>query len=172
MKTVVLDPVPVEVARLIERRGRLGQDRFDEIWEGTHHMAPVPRGRHGYLDDQPATLLRPYAEAAGLVGTGPVNIGERDDYRVPDRAYHRRFDPEAVYYSTAAVVVEILSPDDETYNKLPFYAAHHVEEVLVVEPVRRRVRVLCLAGDGYQDSGRSSVLSAGVEELQARLHWL
>ncbi|MGH9055276.1 MAG: Uma2 family endonuclease [Acidimicrobiales bacterium] len=171
MKTVVLDPVPVEVERLIARRQRLGQDRFDEVWEGTYHMAPAPRGRHGYLDGELAAMLRPRAEAAGLVETGQVNIGQPDDYRVPDRAYHRDFDPEAVYYPTAAVVVEIVSPGDETYQKLPFYAAHRVDEVLVVDPVGRSVRVLALAGEAYEDADRSSALGAGVEELQAGVRW-
>lgn len=50
VKTVVLDPLPVEVEQLIERRKRLGLDLYDEIWEGTYHMAPAPRYRHGDLD--------------------------------------------------------------------------------------------------------------------------
>ena len=51
-----------------------------------------------------------------------------------------------VYFPTAALVVEIVSPGDETYEKVPFYAAHGVEEVLVVEPESDNVRALGVAG--------------------------
>ncbi|MHB8293109.1 MAG: PDDEXK family nuclease [Acidimicrobiales bacterium] len=71
-----------------------------------------------------AVILDPPASAAGLVETGPFNLGEPDDFRAPDRSVHRDFDPDAVYFPTAAVVVEIVSPGDETYYKLPIYTAH------------------------------------------------
>jgi hypothetical protein len=34
MPTLVLDPPPQEFTKLIERRRTLGQDRFDEVWDG------------------------------------------------------------------------------------------------------------------------------------------
>jgi hypothetical protein len=43
--TLVLDPQPVEVAAIIERRSPLGQDLFDEVWEGGLRMNPAPRSR-------------------------------------------------------------------------------------------------------------------------------
>jgi Uma2 family endonuclease len=171
MRTLVLDPVPAEVQQLIERRRRLGQDLYDEIWEGTYHMAPAPRGRHGYLDIQLAVELRRYAEAAGLVGTGPVNIGEANDFRVPDQAHHRQFDPEVIYFPTAALVAEIVSPDDETYDKLPFYAAHKVDEVMIVDPAERSLRVLARKDQSYAETDRSKVLDLDVEQLRAAIRW-
>jgi hypothetical protein len=63
--------------------------------------------------------------------------------------------PETVYLPTAAVVVEIVSPDDETYDKLPFYAAHGVNEVLVSDPDERSLRIMALAGDHYEDAEQS-----------------
>jgi len=47
----------VEVASLIERRRKLGQDLFDEVWEGVLHINPVPSGRHGKIDRRPAAVL-------------------------------------------------------------------------------------------------------------------
>jgi Uma2 family endonuclease len=35
---------------------------------------------------------------------------------------------------TAALVVEIVSPGDESYKKLDFYAAQAVDEVVIVDP--------------------------------------
>lgn len=72
---MVLDPPPVEVEQLIERRQRLGQDRYHEMWEGVYHMAPMARFGHGYLDQQLAELLGPLAREAGLVMTSPFNLG-------------------------------------------------------------------------------------------------
>ena len=109
----MLGPRPVELQSLIERRHALGIDLFDEVWEGSYHVAPAPSAAHGYLDDVLAVLLHPYAQAAGLTGTGPFNLGRLEDYRVPDRGYHRGR-PRGTCVATAAIIVEIVSPDDET----------------------------------------------------------
>ena len=105
MKTVVLGPRPGEIEALIERRKRLGVDTFDEMWEGSYHIAPAAHPTHGYVDNELAVILAPFARAAGLVGTGPFNLGSADDYRVSDRGYHRSL-PTTVWVPTAAVVVE------------------------------------------------------------------
>jgi Uma2 family endonuclease len=118
-----------------------------------------------------ARLIGPYADKAGLVGTGPFNLGQPDDYRVPDQGYHHGFDPGLVYFPTAAVVVEIVSPDDETFEKLPFYAAHGVEEVIVVEPEERKVKVLGLVDGNYEERDASAVLGFSGAEVARALHW-
>ena len=175
MKTVILDPSPVEVEQLVERRRRLGLDHFDEVWEGVYHVVPAPKGQHGFVDDQLAYVLRPYADRAGLVGTGQFNLGEVDDFRVPDRACHRRFDGQQIWFPTAALVVEILSPGDETWEKLPFYAAHGVEELLVADPAGRSIRLFRLAGEGggvgYEETGRSELLGVEASELESAVRW-
>lgn len=169
---MILDPLPPGLEQLIERRKRLGQDGYDEVWEGVYHMAPMARWRHGYLQTQLTLMLESYAEAAGLVGTGPFNLGPSgENFRVPDLGYHRAADPEAVYLDTAAVVVEVVSPGDETYDKLPFYAAQAVEEVLVVDPEWRRLRILVLRQGRYEEADRSSVFGVERESLQAQVHW-
>ncbi len=133
MKTVVLGPRPVEVQNLIERRHALGIDLFDEVWDGSYHVAPAANAAHGYIDDVLAVLLHPYAHAAGLVGTGAFNLGRTDDYRVPDRGYHRGR-PKGTWVPTAEITVEIVSPDDETYEKFAFYGDHEVAEIIVANP--------------------------------------
>lgn len=168
----MLDPPPVEVTQLIERRKRLGLDLYDEIWEGVYHMAPAPRDRHGDLDQQLAEILGPLGRRAGLLARGPFNLGGPDDFRVPDRGLHRTVPgPDAVYLATAAMVVEIVSPGDETYDKLPFYAAHRVEEVLVVDPSERVVRLMALAGDRYEEATRSAVLNVDVGQIRDAVRW-
>ena len=176
MKTVILDPPPVEVEQLVERRRRLGLDHFDEVWEGVYHMVPAPRFDHGFVDDQLARAIGPYADRAGLAGCGQFNLGEVDDFRVPNRGYHRELDAQAVWLTTAVLVVEILSPGDETWEKLPFYAAHGVEELFVVDPAGRRLRFFRLVRDaggraGYEETGRSELLGVEASELESAVRW-
>jgi Uma2 family endonuclease len=52
--------------------------------------------------------------------------------------------PHAVWVPTAAVVIEIESPDDETRDKLDFYADHGVDELLIVSAEAQSVSWLVL----------------------------
>jgi len=171
MKTVVLGPRPAELQDLIQRRQALGIDLFDEMWEGSYHVAPAPSAAHAYLDDVLAVLLHPFAEAAGLTGTGPFNLGGPDDYRVPDRTYHHGR-PRGTWIPTAAVVVEIISPDDETYEKFGFYSTHEVEEIVVADPSARSLVVWRRApGAGYEQVPASAVLHVSAVELAPSVDW-
>jgi Uma2 family endonuclease len=171
MPTVVNDPQPVELERLIERRRRLAQDLFDEVWNGILHMNPAPGGRHAAIDQQLAELLGPLARQAGLTPTGAINVGvDQDDFRVPDRALHREA-PDRVWHPTAALVVEIVSPGDESWNKLDFYAERDVDEVLIVDPQERRVHWMGLAGEQYEPLQKSGLIELGPDELTALIDW-
>lgn len=170
MKTVVLGPRPEALESYIQRRRALGLDTFDEIWEGSYHMAPAAHPSHGYVDHALAVLLDPFATVAGLVATGPFNLGSIDDYRVPDHGYHRRL-PHDVWVPTVALVVEVVSPDDETFAKFDFYAAHGVEEIIVADPASRTVR--CFRSDGarYVETSASDLLKLGTDEMTAGIRW-
>lgn len=170
MRTVVTGPTDGELAALIERRRSTGTDLFDEVWEGDYHMAPAPHPAHGQLDQQLAELLGPPARAQGLVGTGRFNLGTPDDYRVPDRGIHREV-PSETFVSTVALVIEIVSPDDESWAKLAFFAAQGVDEVLIVDPGIRSVSWLARIDDGYEPVIRSEMLALDVDELRDALDW-
>ena len=170
MKTVVLGARPPALEALIQRRKALGLDLFDEVWEGEYHMAPAASMRHAILDAQLARLLGPLADDAGLVGSGPFNLGAPDDYRVPDRGLHRGM-PAGVWAATAALIVEITSPDDETWAKLPFYAGHDVDEVLIVDPDQRSVDWFALDGDSYEPVDRSRLLNVDVATVRDAISW-
>src|SRR5674536_348185 len=89
MATVVFGPRPPELETWLGRRRELGQDRYDEVWEGDHHVVPGPSAEDAFVDSQQARLLWPRAEQAGLSVTTAFNLGEPDDYRVPDGGVHR-----------------------------------------------------------------------------------
>ena len=172
MATLVLGTPPPELEALLERRHRAGVDRLDEVWEGVRHMVPGPSFEHARISQQLAELLGPPARAAGLLATmSEFNLGESEqDFRVPDGGLHR---PGAagVWLSTAAVVVEILSPDDESWLKLPFYAEHHVDEVVLVDPAEQAVTWLSLRGGKYEPAQRSGLIDLGAADLAEQLDW-
>jgi Uma2 family endonuclease len=172
MPTLVLDPAPHELQALLERRRQSGLHRLDEVWEGVLHMVPAPSGPHAYLAQQLAELLGPAARAAGLVpAMHEVNVGSsEDDFRVPDGALHRTI-PRAVWNPTVPLAVEIASPNDETWQKLPFYASHDVDEVLIVDPAERKVHWLALANGEYREVQRSGLIDLGAAALAEAIDW-
>ncbi|CAN5867981.1 hypothetical protein BH23ACT8_BH23ACT8_04140 [soil metagenome] len=159
-----------DFAAWLDKRHRLGQDLFDEVWEGEYHVAPAPHRRHGHIDSQVAVILESRARASQLWSSGPANIGSGpDDYRVPDRAYFRDLDPKA-FEPTAAIVVEILSPGDESYAKRGFYFARKVEELLIVDPLERSVQWYA-RGAGLEPTERSTLLDMSGAELATAIDW-
>lgn len=169
MPMVVLDPVPRELAQLAERRHALGQDRLDEVWQGVLHMVPAPSFEHAVVAARLKVLMAPLADAAGLIVTDEFNLGDSEqDFRVPDGGLHRP-GASGVWQPTSALVMEVLSPDDETWQKLSFYAAHHVDEVLIVGPEERTVHWLALSAGEYQPLERSALIDLGPAELASKL---
>ncbi len=149
----------------------MGADRHDEVWDGVLHMAPASSNAHGDLEWQLACVIRPLADAAGLKATGEVNIGEgKQNYRVPDGAL-RRPGASGMWHPTAALVIEIASPGDESWKKLPFYAAHGVDEVLIVDPAERTVTWLALRAGEYHPVERSCLVELGAAGLTDQLDW-
>jgi Uma2 family endonuclease len=168
--TLVLDPVPAALEELLEQRRRLDQDRRDEVWEGVLHMIPPPSSEHERPSHRLHVLLDSHAQAAGLEVLGTVGIGDKDDHRVPDLTVQRPPLPSQ-WHPTAALVVEIVSRGDETYEKLPFYAAHGVDEVVIVDPEKRIVDWRLLEGSEYRASERSGVIALGSRELASQIGW-
>ena len=169
MRTVIVGHNP-ELEAWIARRRACGQDRFDEVWDGEYHMAPAPHHWHGYLDDQLGQVLGPLAAAAGLVSSTAFNLGELGNFRVPDRGLHRELSDE-VWVPTAAMVVEVVSPDDESGLKFDHYAAHQVDEVLIADPRSRELQLFVLTDGRYERADRSELLGVTVDELHAAIRW-
>lgn len=168
MRTVV-GPEPVVQAWLDERHA-LGQDGRDEVWEGTYHVAPHEHARNGVVAVELAHLLRGPAQAAGLRAGGAFNLGQPDDFRVPDLGFHRD-PPDLLYMPTAPLVAEVLSPDDETFAKFGFYAGRGVEELWVADPVARSIRIWALRDGAYEPVDRSGLLTLVATQVAEDLDW-
>ncbi len=171
MPTLVFDPPPAAFEELLDRRRLLDLDRRDEAWDGVLHMIPPPSVQHERIAAALIRLLGPIADGGGLVITGTIGVGGgKDDYRVPDLALLRPgFAPQ--WNETAALVVEIVSPGDKSWEKLGFYAAHHVDELLIVEPDKRTVAWLALVGSEYQPIETSRVIELGPAKLAELIDW-
>lgn len=167
MRAVMLE-APDE---LLEERRRRGADRWDELWEGVLHMVPPPSDRHQRVGTELLLALAPVAKEQGLVISYETGVFRNDtDYRVPDlvlTAPDRRSDRGVE--AAPAIVVEIRSRDDETYEKLPFYEVIGTEEMIVVDLEAQNVelykhqggqlRVAVADPDGFV---RSSVLDLSI----------
>jgi len=169
--TLVFDPQPAELEELVERRHQLDQDRRDEVWEGVLHMIPPPSVEHERIATRLVRLLGPVADAAGLELTGAIGIGgDPHNYRVPDLVLLRpAYKPQ--WNETAALVVEIVSPGDKTWEKVSFYAAHHVDELLIVDPTKRRVDWRALTGKGYEPVKGSKLVQLAAGDVVRQLGW-
>jgi Uma2 family endonuclease len=172
MSTLVLDPAAPELEAMKARRRRAGLDRLDEVWEGVLHMVPAPSRKHAKIATQLALALDAPARDAGFELTmHEFNLGESErDFRVPDGGLHRPGGDE-MWHSTAAMVIEIVSPEDETWQKLPFYAAHEVDELLIVDPAERSVHWLALSDGQYGEVERSGLIELGPAELATSIEW-
>lgn len=138
---------------LLDERRRTGCDRLDEVWAGVPHLVSPPSISHQEYELEQA--LRSITARRGLrtlhnialvmPGTG------WSDYRVPDLSIaHPTQLSERALEGRAELVVEILSPRDESRDKLPFYAGRGVREVWLIEPATRHVEVLALCGRAYE----------------------
>lgn len=168
MTTTFRGPVPPVVSDWLARRQALGQDRGDEVWDGRYVVAPEPHGGHEELRLSLAFLLHPAARRLGLRALSGMNLGAPADYRCPDGALVAG--PPALWYDTAVLVVEVLSPEDMTFEKLPFYAAHGVQELLVLDWRQRTAQVLALQPEPHETE-RSEVLGLTVRGLEQQLDW-
>ncbi len=140
----------------IQERHRLGQDIRDEEWCGIYHAVPSATLDHQILLTDVLVFLMQHLRQHGggeIVPECGVFRGP-DDYRVPDLLYiapgnERIIGHAGITGGAPDLVLEILSPEDETYAKFGFYAAVGVPEIVVLDPVTRAAEVWRLFGASY-----------------------
>jgi len=155
MKAVMPEVPP----HILQWRKQTGADQWDESWEGVLHMPPAPNREHQALEWALETWLRAnWAEPRGAKVYHQINVasvgGWTHDYRIPDlvllAADRFHIDHNEYFEGAPTVVVEIHSPGDEAYDKLPFYAKLAVPEVWIVDRDSRVPEVYALAADHYE----------------------
>jgi len=160
---------------LLEQRRRTGCDRLDEVWAGVLHMAPPPSLPHQDFEFELEQALRSIAARRGLKTFHNVALMDPakgwDEYRVPDLSVaHPSQLSERAIEGRAELVVEILSPRDESRDKLPFYASRGVREVWLVDRPTRQVEVHALGGlDYHVVAPIDGVIRAPALEIELRV---
>lgn len=153
MRAVVLD-VPES---WLTERARLGLDRYDESWEGVLHMVPAPGFQHQKLGTKLVAFFEPLLAGRGIELQYETEVhrpgGEVTDYRIPDLVFFRADQPGLVtergLEGAPLAILEIRSPNDETYEKFDFWAKLGVPELIVLGPQARSAEVYRLAGSRY-----------------------
>jgi len=94
---------------------------------------------HNLLNSGLFRVLVILAERRGLVGSSEATgvFAAEDEWRVSDQVHCRPDDLIDAGITSAELVVEVRSKGDDSYAKLPFYAAQGVTEVLIVHEDRR-----------------------------------
>jgi Uma2 family endonuclease len=150
---------------ILEWRRRTGADQYDEMWEGVLHIAPVPNRDHQDFEFALEAWLRlHWAEPNGGQVYHQINVSEPgtwpNNYRVPDLVLltPSRFEIDCNTYFDGGpdAVVEIRSPDDESYEKLDFYAKVGVREVWIIDRDVQSLEVFELVGNDYQPREENS----------------
>ncbi|HZA14953.1 MAG TPA: Uma2 family endonuclease [Myxococcaceae bacterium] len=156
---------------LLEERRRKGLDHLDEMWEGVLHMVPPPSSLHQELGSELLAALKPFAKGKGLSIVYELGVFRSErDYRVPDLVVYRADQrSERGVERGPEMAIELRSPNDETYEKLPFYESMGVREVFVIDPATSLIELFVLRGGkllpAVPDSSgvlRSEVLGVGL----------
>lgn len=175
---------------ILEWRRRTGATRWDEMWEGVLHMPLGPTVAHQDLVAALTIWLRlHWSKSKGNRAYHQVNLasvgGWPNNYRIPDLVLLTpdRFsiDHDDYFEGAPTAVIEIRSPEDETMEKLPFYAQLAVPEVWMIDRNTKVPEVYFLRGgeyepqplgpDGWLSSAATGVQlrSAGNEKIAVRL---
>lgn len=131
---------------LIAERRHLGIDKQDEVWEGVRHMNEPGNMEHQELELRLAFALWPVARGEGLliateVGVFDQTVSEYRDFRTPDVVvYERSVTSDRGVEGRAALAVEIRSPGDDSFEKIPFYGQVGVAELLIIDRDTKAVR--------------------------------
>jgi Uma2 family endonuclease len=160
-------------------RKRTGADRWDEMWEGVLHMPPAPNREHQDFEWNLEFYLRlHWARPRRARVYHQINVaapgGWPTNYRSPDLVLltPERFGIDRNEYFEGApdVVVEIHSPGDEAYDKLPFYAELGVPEVWIVDRDSKVPHLYRLQGRGYarQVAAENGWVLSAVTGLELR----
>jgi Uma2 family endonuclease len=173
----------VEEKLRAERKNR-GIDQHDEVWDGVYVMSPDADDEHQELVSGFDFLMELVIARRGLGRVRPgVNVSDRDEgwtenFRVPDVVVFLQ-DTAAINRGTywrggPDFALEVISPNDRTREKLPFYAKVGVRELLVIdrdpwEMELYRLHVGELRSVGISTPSRADVLNSEVVPLTFRL---
>jgi len=142
--------------------------KWDEVWEGVLHVPPLPNDEHQDLVYGLGIPLREVVQSPGLGKVRPgVNVTDRHpnwkfNFRGPDVVVYLNSNPainhETHWTGGPDFLIEIISPGEDPYAKLDFYAKVHTREVLIVHRQPWTLELFQLKGDTFSAVGRSDLM--------------
>jgi len=148
MHAVMRDPS----FEMLDERRRLGHDLLDEVWDGVLHMVPPPGTTHQSFAQDLLVYLRSRLRSGYRIfyETGLYLSVDESNYRIPDLVMAAEAHvSERGVEKRAELVVEVLSKNDMSRDKLPFYASCNVKEVWLLDPKSRDHEIYVLRGSQY-----------------------
>jgi Uma2 family endonuclease len=152
---------------LIARRRRLGIDQWDEVWDGVYVMAPPPDIEHQVFGFDLVEVLKLIVKRAGLgeVFSGVAISDHKEDwrknFRVPDASVFLNGNPsedcETHWFGGPDLAIEIVSPNDRSRKKIPFYEKIGTLELLIVDRKPWRLSLFRLIDGKLCEVGKSTL---------------
>ncbi len=186
MHAVIVGPDPHFLSWLQER-AEWGLDKRDEVWDGVLHVVPPTSMPHQELETELVIVMRTVVQNLGLKALPEIGVFfdvgfDKENYRTPDvvvadprnctrRGVERR----------AELVVEVLSPGDESRHKFSFYASCGIPEYWLVDPITREIEIYVLRDgtyelqptrdDGSVEAPRLSLTVRVIDGPKLRIDW-
>jgi Uma2 family endonuclease len=142
---------------LIAERRRLGLDKQDEMGDGVLHINLLGNTNHQRIERELALRFDPLARQLGLellmkAGLFDPAVEEDMSFWVPDVVVF----PPAVasdcgVEGRVTLAIEIRSPGDESFEKIPYYSRVGVVELLIIDRDKRTVRRWVAGVDGLAE---------------------
>ena len=164
MVMIVLDEFVA--TRIKAERKHSGIDRYDEVWDGLYTIPPIRDNEHLDLQCGLSCAIKNafVTERRPRVQAG-ANVSDRGDdwkqnYRCPDLVVvlpgGAAVDRDTHWWGGPDFCAEITSPGDRSRDKLDFYSAVGVRELLLIDRDPWSLELFRLAGKRLKLIGRSS----------------
>jgi Uma2 family endonuclease len=169
--TVLIADSEVAEQVIAERRAK-GWDRKDEVWDGVYIITPGPNVEHQEIVSNLVGAFRDvvHPPKGGKVFPG-LNLSDQLEdwtfnYRCPDVAVFLAGNKaqvlEAYIFGPADFLIEIVSPDDKSRDKLEFYAELGVRELLIIDRYPWSLELYRHNGSELVLAGQSSLSQSEV----------
>lgn len=150
-----------------------------ELLQGEHIVLPPPKSRHNTLQHRLLRLLQPYVDQHRL-GDVRIEAGFKlsaETWLQPDVSFLRtaqiqKTRPDGYFEGSPAIAVEVASESNaaaQLDRKMEQYFAHGSEEVWIVYPETRKIRIHFPDGSSRTASGelKSDVFPGWTAPLAA-----
>lgn len=174
--------VPEEATfeELLADRRRLGQDRYDEVWDGEDIIMPDPRFLHRVLAGRIYCLLDDIVVHEGRAIVQGSNVSDREfgwieNDIIPDLTMYRAEkvieNDDTHVVGGPSLAIEIVSPGDRTYEKVAKYDGFGTDELLLIDRDPFVISRYARSDEGLAAAGTAEPDAAAVTTEQVAAAW-